>query len=717
MLRTLSFCLLVWLLTPGGLYAQAGTSDPAAPAFADPVARELVERARAAREQQGRSIRGYTAVVRERSVVRLRLPLKVRTLVQSESAARVHWSRDDESIVELLGSRVRSPDGVGTSTGISPNMLFDPRSDRLYLGVGSMPDSSERSDRSVRVAHPLAPDSERHYRYESGDTLSIRLADGRLIRAVELRVLPRHASYRFLEATLRIEPQTGALVQAAYRPARALDVLRDSAFVAARRPSIRSRVPGSLKPLQGEVDLVVVEYSLWDQKHWLPRLMRIEGHVRAGALRVPFGSEVAYRMERIADDDAPNERGRPSLTTDYPPEDRVERSMTFRGRPVRVYRPRDRALLLKSEELPPAFGESAPDFASGTELKELLDRVEAIGRMSRFPPSYTVEWGGGGSGLLRYNRVEGLSAGVRGRVGHRLGEAAATVRLGTADLDPNLALEVMRPVRGRTVALDLHHRLEPMDRTGRDLGLGNSLNALLLGRDDGEYHRTTGFRLALEPQPTRRRSYRAEAYVERHRPVETGTDWSLSRLFRGDRTFRPTVAAEEGTLAGTALTLAPWWGPNPSGSQGGVEIFVEAAGGDFDFLRASATGRAALPLADRFRIGTEVALGSSTGQLPVQRNWWLGGARTLRGYPAYTLAGSSFARSRVEVARRTPFGSLAVFQDAAWAGPDLKLRTEDALLSAGAGLSLLDGLIRVDVARPLRGQPGWRLELSLDAFM
>ena len=116
-------------------------------------------------------------------------------------------------------------------------------------------------------------------------------------------------------------------------------------------------------------------------------------------------------------------------------------------------------------------------------------------------------------------------------------------------------------------------------------------------------------------------------------------------------------------------------------------------------------------------LGLEAAGGTAWGALPVQRAWFLGGARTLRGYPGASAVGSTFVRGRAELARQMGAVSVSAFSDAGWAGPRDRIRLDDALVSAGVGASALDGLVRVDLARALRAPTGWRLELYVDAIL
>jgi hypothetical protein len=75
------------------------------------------------------------------------------------------------------------------------------------------------------------------------------------------------------------------------------------------------------------------------------------------------------------------------------------------------------------------------------------------------------------------------------------------------------------------------------------------------------------------------------------------------------------------------------------------------------------------------------------------------------------------ARGRLELARAMPWGNLALFSDWGWAGDRTNIAAGARRWSAGAGLSLLDGLVRLDLARALREPRGFRLDLHLDAVL
>ncbi|HET9949818.1 MAG TPA: hypothetical protein VFQ22_12920, partial [Longimicrobiales bacterium] len=281
------------LAAPAPAAARARQVAPAAPQYADAAAARLHRAAVSARERQERSVLAYRAVVRQRLAVAIRAPLKDRTLYRAETAQRVLWSQDGDVLIQVLGLREQTPGGVSEEVeyGLADSW-FDPMGDRLLFGLSDDEDGDDDRDADAADAgdrdpgdrdsdgdatedsagedgftflHPLEREHAAGYRFESGDTLTLSLPDGRSIQAVELRVIPLAADARRIAGTLWIEPRSGALVRAVWRLADTLDLLRDLPDLRAEdeRGEFR-RVPGLLKPWTVELRVFAVEYSLWD---------------------------------------------------------------------------------------------------------------------------------------------------------------------------------------------------------------------------------------------------------------------------------------------------------------------------------------------------------------------------------------------------------------------------------------------------------------------
>jgi hypothetical protein len=318
--------------------------------------------------------------------------------------------------------------------------------------------------------------------------------------------------------------------------------------------------------------------------------------------------------------------------------------------------------------------------------------------------------------MVRYNRVEALSIGVRGTAPVSIAQLEGVARIGVGDLRPNLSLGALRATMHRTLELRVFHELATVDESRSALGFGNSLSAFFLGRDEGEYYRTIGASLNHSPPPVKRHWYDARVYVERQRAVERNTQVAVPRMWT-DSVFRENVVADAATQYGALLHLRPWWGTDATRPQFGFDVLLQAESGDFEHGRARATLRAAVPVGSKVRIAAEAGAGSSEGDVPRQRLFYLGGASTLRGYEPSTVAGTSMARARLELARAYTFGNLIVFSDWGWAGDRDFIREQGQRWSVGAGASLLDGLFRVDLAHGFKEPRGWRLDMHVDAIM
>jgi hypothetical protein len=744
----ITFLTALLATTVSGVAAQGRGPSPesVATAFEDAATRSLHASARAALFRVERDVLSYTALVRQRGGVDLRLPIRDRTLYRVEQASRVFWSRDGDVVVQVLGGRELEPGAREASADRSGarQSFFDPGAagDRLTFGL------ADDADDEVWFHHPLGRTAEDHYRFRTGETLTLSLPDGRQLRAVELHVLPRAADFRRITGSLWIEPESGSMIRAVYRMSAPADAsLQDDGEPV--------WIPGIFKPIQGEFTLATVEYALWDFRVWLPRSMRIEGLLTAGIVKVPAAFEVSYRMESVTlQGDVRQASAADSAATSSPAEVLEERHFQTRseamayladlmgeregdafraseralrrrvnGQSTRVFVPEDPAVLLRSPELPPPIWEDAPGFTSEDQIDELLRVLADLPTPAPAGSRWAFNWGSQRPDLLRYNRVEALSIGARAELFLPSPVGPLFLRLqpffGVADLEPKARLTLDHETLGRRVSLGVYRELEPVSRGGRHLGIGNSASAFLFGRDEGEYFMATGGEVRITPPSAERTSVELRLYAERHDTVETNTSFSLNNAFDSDWEFRPNLEAEEVTEVGASLLLSPWWGTDPLAPQAGVELFAQGGTGDRDYARASVALRGALPLfRGRLSVGAEVAAGESWGEPTLQRSWFLGGSHTLRGYDPSALVGPAFARTRVEVARKVQALGLSLFGDGAWAGERLgDFRERDALFSVGAGITLLDGILRFDVARGVRNPTGWRVHMYLDGIL
>ena len=113
-------------------------------------------------------------------------------------------------------------------------------------------------------------------------------------------------------------------------------------------------------------------------------------------------------------------------------------------------------------------------------------------------------------------------------------------------------------------------------------------------------------------------------------------------------------------------------------------------------------------------IALSAASGTSVGDVPIQGLWYLGGPASVRGFRTAFLGGQSFWRARAEMGRGTPAFRLVAFSDAGWVGNRENYRLDPSLLSVGGGIATLDGLVRLDLAKAVRGGSDWRADLYLN---
>lgn len=691
--------------------------DPAtlATAFVDPGARSLLEQARAQRDSVDRTLTGYEAVVREHISVGFRALRRDRLLFRREVASRIRWHHLRPTDVEVLGAREVVPIATAREhvpddlDSYVPHLIYDPTDDRLMsLGDGDY------------IRHPLAEGSEWDYRFASGDTTALQLPDGRTLRLLELKLLPRRAESRLLSGSLWLDSESHAVVQAAFRLAREFDLERDIArFDPDEADDIRE-IPGILKPIRADVQYLVIEYGLWEMRWWLPRIIAFEGEVQVGPLlRMPLRFERVYGDYRVEGDTIALPPVHVDLAGDSP-------RRSCRGRPgcvcrsgrcqrVRVTVPDDTASLLRNEWWPHSIFEQGELLVSQSDLDEvrsLLDRVPPPPAVLDPPRLY---WGFDRPGLVRYNRVEGLSLGARAELEYGRYAADLTARIGVADLEPNVELGIGREALGQKLRLTGYHRLAAVDERARPFSIGNSLDALVLGRDNGDYYRALGIELIGRGPIAGSLDYDWRLFVERQSAARAETDFSLRGLVDDDLRFRADLPVQDAELAGGEARLRLTRGLDPEGFRWSADLSGAAATGTFRYARSGLGLALAFPLPGPLIGSIEGAAGTSWGTLPIQAQWFLGGAHTLRGYDPITTRGEAFWRGRAEIATAFPGARLALFSDLGWAGRRNEFGRGAPLQSAGLGASLLDGLLRLDLARALREPTGWKLHFHLDA--
>jgi hypothetical protein len=763
-------------ITPGDSAGRAAKRIPVTPAhiataYANEATRQLVLRARGARLAVDSTLRSYEGLTYQRmsAGIALRALARARLAARGEQSARVSWDRDRGALIRITGARAVAAfdddDDINDDPS-SPETLelpYVPGEDRLW------PISRFKFDvNREEIIHPLGAGAEAYYRYAIGDSVVIRIPRAGEYHLIELRVSPRAERWNAVVGSLWLDRESAQIVRAAYRLSAPLDVwleVMQQEDTAGKRKGAKNDddippwIKPALQPMRLSLTAVTQEFVLQGGRWWLPSSRTAEGLFEMGPIRSPlsweerftydavrgeplaaarfdsldarFGDRLAIRDSaarvRAALGDSAARVVRQGLDS---LEDREgnECRKTHRGSRVETVRrdgvrtfiviPCDTAVLVHSADLPPSIYASSDEIFGETDRKELRDWAMSVQAMAGGEgeggghPRPTILYGIGG-GLLRYNRVEGLSLGIRAEQRLERGYSAhALARLGVADLNPGLELGVARSDPRRTIDLTAYHRLAAAGDYGDPFTLGASLGALLWGRDDGFYYRATGLELTRMPADGEGVHWRLFGEHEGAAPMKTNV--SLAHL--GNGRFDPNIDAERGDVGGIGASIIKSAGDDPNGWRLISNSSVEAAGGTFDYARAVFD----LTLSHPLPLGTAGSLtgvaGAAAGQPPVQKLFFVGGPQTVRGIDAGSGIGDAFWVGRGELGWGGRGIRPVAFGDLGWAGSrDDWQHPGKPLAGAGVGASFLDGLIRADVAKGIRPAGGVRVYLYVDA--
>lgn len=819
-------------------------------AFADPRARVLLERARVARLTRDSALRAYDA----QSFIRMSVGLGLRRLgrdrllFRTEQSSHVLWSRESGLWVEPTGRRTGFPMGHGSVdlTAITPVPFF-PGRESLWIPSSKMRVVQAEVDES-EMLHPLATGAEAYYKYRTGDSVNIRLPDGRSIALRELRITARKPEWRAFVGSFWFDVESGSLVRAAYRMAAEMDVWQ-SADEEARRErrhweelartdtsatgrEARERVarqgdddapPFWVRAMLGEmhatISAITVEYGLYDDRFWLPKLNVAEGQVDASFMRIPVKVEESFRYNSVnsaqsipaqpatvgddttwatggnltigtSDRDRRRRMEDTSLATRIAREDslikrdtlladslrtaaaakrakgdtlsarELESAARYRAARARqilrrregcargdstyyagtasryggalrmaIRMPCDTTRLANSPDLPGSIYGSGEEIFGTAERDDLLKSLDFELQPGWSPQKPVLHTG---LDLVRYNRIEGLSLGGSATSVLGKGYTARLVgRVATADLVPNAELSLIRSNGRAELQATAYRRLAVAnDDWGAPLSFGASLANALYARDEGFYYRSWGAELAGSRDIVFGAKSEWRLFAERQDSVgvEPNTQASLGNLL-GNVRFDQNIAAVPLTAIGAgASIMRTFGGADPLGARLDTRLRLEAAFTDRSeaFIGNTGYGRGLVQATlargiGRFSAQLTGAAGSSIGDLPVQRAFYVGGLHTVRGQFARPVGegrvGDAFWLGRAELGLgRMLAARPTLFYDIGWAGSRLDFAQPGRPMSgAGVGLSLLDGLFRLDVARGIWPERRWRADFSVDA--
>jgi len=753
------------------------TAQVLASSFRDPVARELLERARISRMSQDSALLSYDATAYQRISAGMGFARigRDRLIFRTENVSRVRWQHGIGAWVDVKGQRTAIPiapkeaqEDAQKDMAEEADMAaipYYPGYEALWIG----PNTARSSVDEREFVHPIARGSEAYYFYESGDSIDIRLPDKSLVKLRELRVRPRQPKWNLVVGSLWFDAKSGQLVRAAYRFAAPLDVWT---MVKEEDPHSTDDIPKwvmpMISPIHAQLSAVAIEYGLYEGRFWLPRIRAAEGSAQVSFMRVPFKMEQSFKYASVnALDSLPGpvvvanqlrldtlpdsvaEHMRDSLRTlrharrdsikagllKAPPDQCdtsayriVRHSEGWRDGVVlrTAYRvPCNVAALENSPDLPKSIFDAGEEVFGAKERDALIAQALSLGAQPPFLlgsghlPPMTLK---SGLEFTRYNRVEGLSIG--GEAEQQLGagyNARAVGRIGVADFQPNVELTLERTNLEKTYALTGYNRLVAANDWGNPLSFGSSVSAFLFGRDEGFYYRTSGVEL------TRTRDPRSDGaridwrlFLENERAAKQKTDFSLGP------SFIPNIEATNQQYVGSGVRVNHTAGLDPRGTRLLTDVRLEAATALSKtdtiwnrYARGAVDFTLSHGLPSQLIGAVTLSGGTTVGTVPVQRLWYLGGAQTVRGQrPDTAQSGNAYWLTRSELAYDAGGFRPSLFADIGWTGDRDSLYKNQIgrpMSGVGIGSSIMDGLFRFDVARGLYPQKRWRVDMYVEA--
>jgi hypothetical protein len=511
-------------------------------------------------------------------------------------------------------------------------------------------------------------------------------------------------------------------------------------------------VKAIVNPLKVDITAITMEYGLYNQRFWLPRAQALEGEAQVMFMRVPVTVEQKFKYASVNELTAPLpipprvvsrvavlRDSLDSAKTNKTLRDSLVRAAAMaRGKEIIAQRekdcastgsyntiqrryegtlsvatriPCDSTKLANSPDLPPSIYDKGEE-VFGTGERDALIKALSFGLQPAWgPQAPKFDWG---LSKTRYNRVEGLSTGAA--LSSALGAGyTATLdgRVSLADRQLNGDFSISRTNGRSTIQATVYRRLDVMTDFGTPLSFGASIPALLYARDEGAYFRTWGAELSGTTPQWGTLEWRL--FAEQQWKADVNSRWTL---FGGgnDSRFIANPAAQQAKEFGGALRLHSSLGLDPNGFRLLSDVRVEGAAGDFSYVRGLADETVSHSMGSLLAGALEVSAGYSGGILPVQRLFYLGGLQTVRGQTALTSSGDAFWMTRAEIGTNNPASRYIVFADVGWAGPRAQWNMPGRPISgAGVGWSLLDGLVRFDLARGLFPSQQWRFDSYLEA--
>jgi len=205
-------------------------------------------------------------------------------------------------------------------------------------------------------------------------------------------------------------------------------------------------------------------------------------------------------------------------------------------------------------------------------------------------------------GALRYNRVEGVSAGLAlmQPVG-RGWTARQEVRYGFGNERWQGGTTWSKTSGRQALTVRLYDGTAAVTDYGQPLSFGASTASLAQGHDDGVYMRASGLDVAWQTEP--HGATRGRVFVERQAPMSVVTQWALAGG-SGDGRMGPNVNAQPGTWSGLTFGDRRTFGLDPTAWRVLTNARVEVAAGTSAYGRWLGEGTVMSPAWQRWSVAS-----------------------------------------------------------------------------------------------------------------
>ena len=708
---------------------------PASP-YADSATAALIARARERHRQQDAAVHDYRATLRTRLDADLGrggfarfVPIAV-----EEQESELSWQAPNDVKVVTVGRRIRTAFRNADINSSWTRPWFVPRflGDSIRLLSGE--DFPERA-----AVHPLSSGADAYYRYAITDSITLSLP-GRTVRAIGVRVTPTRADASLVAGELWLDEETAETVRLSFvfigrrLWVDSIGPTRGDTARANRNDALVQRI------LRVSADL---EYGLYDQRYWLPFRQAVTLDIQLPWFKnlvIPVHFITTFRGVRVNENPPISFTALPADTTRRASRRRrgevtrrcgptvemgarVEEQSdpqregcitvgTWPGGRFEVDVPPDSTLLSYqgwTDSL--QFDLSAADAERLSALREdVLSSLERLPDSLTGRPKLALAFDRF-TDIWRYNRAEGTSfgAGYEWRLGLPFISLMAKGRYAFTDGRLQASLTLRRDLPTSRLDVTAFREMRDADPLAPGLTFTNSFDALWFARDDGDYVFVQGGELRYQRSLGRAADLALQArYGEEAAPRRLAHD-GLNDLLGGDGRFPPNGPVLQGSYWVAGVELGG--GTRPLNWRVGVE--GTAGAGTYARGWMSATGRA------RLASGVDATasgwVGAGAGDSLPQRQFRLGGSKTLRGYPAGSLRGMSAWAFGLDVGLTRGALAPVVFADAGQVAPRALHFAGQPAFSLGAGVSLLDGLLRLDAARPVAPKASWIVTLLIGA--